>query len=36
MKYRAFLALIVVGALSAGCSDMKTVKAGDGEDKVKY
>lgn len=34
MKYRAFLALIVVGALS-GCAGMKTVESGDG-DKVKY
>lgn len=34
MKYRAFLALIVVGALS-GCAGMKTAESADG-DKVKY
>lgn len=37
MKNRALLALIVAGALSAAaCSDFKTVKAGSGDDKVKY
>jgi len=35
MSYRTFLALIVVGALGAGCSDVKTVKAGD-DAAVKY
>ena len=35
MNYRTFLALIVVGALTTACSDMKTVKAGDGS-QVKY
>lgn len=35
MNYRAFLALIVVGMLTTACSDIKTVKAGDGS-AVKY
>lgn len=35
MNYRTFLALIVVGFLTTACSDIKTVKTGDGS-AVKY
>lgn len=35
MKTRTLLALVVTGALIAGCGQFKTTKTGDG-DKVKY